>query len=69
MINIVLDERDKELEKRGLRFIRYADEAVICVRRKNAAERAMESATRFIERCLKLKVILEKSAVDFRKMI
>jgi RNA-directed DNA polymerase len=64
MSNIVLDELDKELEKRGLRFVRYADDFVIYVRSKKAAQRVMQSITRFIERRLKLKVNQEKSAVS-----
>jgi hypothetical protein len=64
MSNIVLDELDKELEKRGLRFVQYEDDAVICVRSRKAAQRVMQSVTRFIERRLKLKVNLEKSAVS-----
>ena len=47
--NIVLDELDKELEKRGLRFVRYADDFVVYVRSKKAAERVMQSVTGFIE--------------------
>lgn len=62
--NIVLDELDKELESRGLRFVRYADDCNIYVRSKRAGERIMESITTFIERKLKLKVNHEKSAVD-----
>lgn len=62
--NIVLDELDKELEKRGLRFVRYADDCNIYVRSKRAGERIMKSITTFIERKLKLKVNHEKSAVD-----
>ncbi|WP_368657274.1 group II intron reverse transcriptase/maturase [Metabacillus halosaccharovorans] len=62
--NIVLDELDKELEKRGLRFVRYADDCNIYVRSRRAGERIMESITTFIERKLKLKVNHEKSAVD-----
>lgn len=62
--NIVLDELDKELEKRGVRFVRYADDCNIYVRSKRAGERIMESITTFIERKLKLKVNHEKSAVD-----
>jgi RNA-directed DNA polymerase len=61
--NIVLDELDKELEKRGLRFVRYADDFVVYVRSKKAAERVMRSVTRFIERRLRLKVNQEKSVV------
>ncbi|KUP06145.1 DNA polymerase [Bacillus coahuilensis p1.1.43] len=62
--NIVLDELDKELESRGLRFVRYADDCNIYVRSKRAGERIMKSITTFIERKLKLKVNHEKSAVD-----
>jgi RNA-directed DNA polymerase len=62
--NIVLDELDKELEKRGLRFVRYADDCVIFVRSKRAAERVMESISRFIEKKLRLKVNREKSDIS-----
>jgi RNA-directed DNA polymerase len=62
--NIVLDELDKELEKRGLPFVRYADDCNIYVRSKRAGERVMESVTKFIEEKLKLKVNREKSAID-----
>jgi len=62
--NIVLDELDKELEKRGLCFVRYADDCVIFVGSKRAGSRVMERASRFIEKKLRLKVNLEKSAVD-----
>jgi len=62
--NIVLDELDKELEKRGLRFVRYADDCVIFVKSKLAANRVMESVSRFIEKKLRLKVNREKSAVS-----
>ena len=61
--NIVLDELDKELEKRGLCFVRYADDCVIFVKSKRAGDRVMESITRFIEKKLRLKVNREKSAV------
>ncbi len=61
--NIVLDELDKELEKRGLRFVRYADDAAIYVRSTKAAERVMRSVTAFITRKLKLVVNKEKSEV------
>lgn len=60
--NIVLDDLDKELEQRGHRFARYADDFVIHVRSKRAAERVMRSITRFIERKLKLKVNQQKSS-------
>ena len=62
--NIVLDELDKELEKRGLRFVRYADDCVIFVRTKQAANRVMESISRFIEKKLRLKVNKDKSALS-----
>jgi len=61
--NIVLDELDKEIEKRGLCFVRYADDCVIFVRSKRAGNRVMESIGRFIEKKLRLKVNREKSAV------
>jgi RNA-directed DNA polymerase len=62
--NIVLDELDKELEKRGLRFVRYADDCVIFVKSKRAANRVMESISRFIEKKLRLKVNMEKSDIE-----
>ena len=62
--NIVLDELDKELEKRGLCFVRYADDCVIFVRSERAGNRVMESVSRFIEKKLRLKVNREKSALD-----
>lgn len=61
--NIVLDELDKELEKRGHRFVRYADDCNIYVKSQRAAERVMESVTRYIEKKLRLQVNQEKSAV------
>ena len=61
--NIVLDELDKELEKRGLHFVRYADDFVIYLKSQKAAERVMESITRFIVIKLKLKVNEEKSSI------
>jgi RNA-directed DNA polymerase len=61
--NIVLDEFDRELERRGLRFARYADDSNIYVRSRRAGERVMESVTRFITEKLKLKVNEQKSAV------
>lgn len=61
--NIVLDDLDKELEKRGHRFTRYADDFVILVGSERAGHRVMESITRFLERSLKLKVNTEKSKV------
>lgn len=61
--NIMLNELDKELEKRGLRFTRYADDCVIVVKSEKAANRVMESITKFIEKKLGLKVNVEKSKV------
>lgn len=62
--NIVLDELDKELGKRGHKFVRYADDCNIYVRSKRAGERVFKSVKQFIERKLKLKVNEQKSAVD-----
>ena len=61
--NIMLNELDKELEKRGLNFVRYADDTLIMVRSEKAANRVMESITTFITRKLGLKVNVEKSKV------
>ena len=62
--NIILDDLDKELERRGHRFCRYADDCNIYVRSKAAGERVMGSITRFLEKRLRLRVNREKSAVD-----
>ena len=61
--NIVLDELDRELSRRGHRFVRYADDCNVYVRSERAGQRVMASLTRFIERRLRLKVNQEKSAV------
>lgn len=61
--NIILDKLDKELEKRGHRFIRYADDCSIYVKSKRAGERVMESISAYIEKELKLKVNVTKSVV------
>lgn len=61
--NIVLDELDKELEVRGLGFVRYADDCNIFVGSERSAQRVLKSMTTFIEKKLKLKVNLEKSGV------
>jgi RNA-directed DNA polymerase len=61
--NLVLDELDRELERRGHRFVRYADDNNIYVRSERAGQRVMESVTRFITQKLKLKVNEAKSAV------
>ena len=62
--NIVLDELDKELEKRELNFVRYADDFVIYLKSSKAAVRVMDSITKFITNKLKLKVNEDKSAVS-----
>jgi RNA-directed DNA polymerase len=61
--NIMLDDLDKELERRGHGFCRYADDCNIYVRSRKAGERVMTSITRYVERKLKLRVNREKSAV------
>ena len=61
--NIVLDELDQELEARGHRFVRYADDCNVFVRSQKAGERTMAGLTQFIERRLKLRINQEKSAV------
>lgn len=61
--NIVLDELDKELERRGHNFVRYADDFGIYLKSRNAGKRVMKSITCFITNRLKLKVNIEKSSV------
>ena len=61
--NIMLNELDKELEARGLNFVRYADDCLIMVRSEKAANRVMESITTFITKKLGLKVNVDKSKV------
>lgn len=61
--NIVLDPLDKELEKRGHKFARYADDFIILVHSKRAGDRVLTSVTNFVERKLKLKVNEQKSRV------
>jgi RNA-directed DNA polymerase len=61
--NLMLDDLDRELERRGLRFVRYADDCNIYVRSRRAGERVMQSVTRFLTDKLKLKVNESKSAV------
>lgn len=63
LANLVLDELDQELDRRGLRFVRYADDCNVYVRSERAATRAFENLTAFIEGGLKLKVNRAKSAV------
>jgi RNA-directed DNA polymerase len=62
--NILLDELDKELEKRGHAFCRYADDCNVYVRSRRAGERVMASMTQFLEKRLRLRVNIAKSAVD-----
>ena len=69
LANIMLNELDKELEARGLDFVRYADDLIIMVGSRQAAERVMRSVTRYIEERLGLKVNAEKSRVDKPKGI
>lgn len=65
LANLLLDDFDKELERRGHAFCRYADDCNIYVRSVKAGERVLESITRFLEKRLKLRVNREKSAVAF----
>jgi hypothetical protein len=64
LANIILDDLDKELEKRGHKFCRYADDCNIYIRSRKADERVMLSISDFIEKKLKLKINKDKSAVD-----
>ena len=64
LANILLDDLDKELERRGHRFARYADDCNIYVRSRRAGERVMDSVQRFLGEVLSLKVNERKSAVD-----
>jgi len=63
--NVMLHELDMELERRGHRFCRYADDSNIYVKSRRAGERVMSSISEFIEQRLKLKVNHDKSAVDY----
>jgi RNA-directed DNA polymerase len=63
LANLLLDDLDKELERRGHRFCRYADDCNIYVRTKRSGERVMVSITRFLEKKLRLRVNQAKSAV------
>lgn len=62
--NILLDELDKELERRGLRFVRYADDVSIYVKSRRSSERVLRSITEYIENVLILKVNKEKSRIS-----
>jgi RNA-directed DNA polymerase len=61
--NVLLDDLDKELKRRGHKFARYADDFIILVKSQHAGERVMTSVTRFLENKLKLQVNEEKSLV------
>ena len=61
--NVILDDLDKELEKRGLSFVRFADDCNIFVRTRKAADRVMENISRFIEKTMKLVINRDKSQV------
>ena len=67
--NVVLDELDKELERRGLSFCRYADDCNIFVASQKAAERVIVTVTKYIEKRLKLRVNREKSRVALSKYV
>ena len=69
LANIMLNELDKEMEARGLDFVRYADDCIIMVGSRQAAERVMRSITRYIEEKLGLKVNAGKSRIDKPKGI
>jgi len=62
--NVMLDDLDWELERRGHRFVRFADDGRIYVRSRRAGERVMQSTTQYVEQRLKLRVNREKSVVD-----
>src|SRR6266508_3988676 len=62
--NVMLDDLDWELERRGHRFVRYADDGRIYVHSRRAGERVTASITQYVEQRLKLKVNREKSVVD-----
>lgn len=64
LANIILDDLDKELKRRGHKFARYADDCNIYVKSQRAGLRVMESVRRFVEGRLKLRINREKSAVD-----
>lgn len=64
LANIMLNELDKEMEKRGLNFVRYADDCIIMVGSEMAARRVMRNLTSFIEEKLGLKVNMTKSKID-----
>jgi RNA-directed DNA polymerase len=62
--NVLLDDLDKELERRGHRFVRYADDCNVYVQSKAAGQRVLDSLERFLAKRLRLKINRDKSAVD-----
>ena len=68
LANVLLDDLDKELEKRGHRFVRYADDCNVYVRSERAGQRVMETVVEFLEKKLKLKVNRGKSGVARPKL-
>jgi RNA-directed DNA polymerase len=67
--NVLLNELDKELEKRGHRFVRYADDCMIFCRSRRAAQRVLEGITKYIEEVLHLKVNRDKTVVTHIKNV
>ena len=65
LANIYLDELDKELERRGHQFARYADDLIILCKSKRAAQRTLASVTRYVEKRMKLKVNADKTSVKY----
>ena len=68
LANVMLDDLDKEMEKRGHRFVRYADDCNVYVKSERAGQRVMESVVKYLEKKLKLKVNREKSGVARPKL-
>jgi len=68
LANVLLDDLDKELEKRGHRFVRYADDCNVYVKSERAGQRVMETVVEFLEKKLKLKVNRAKSGVARPKL-
>jgi group II intron reverse transcriptase/maturase len=64
LANVLLDDLDQELGRRGHRFVRYADDLIVYVASERAGRRVMESITQYVEQRLKLRVNRDKSAVD-----
>ena len=64
LANVLLDDLDQELGRRGHRFVRYADDLMVYVASERAGQRVMESITQYVEQRLKLRVNGDKSAVD-----